>query len=154
MLENKNLMMLITSFWSEKETFKMIPLTEDNPYVECIFNPDTNMLVVISKIKKEMFHMLQKLDPNGKVELIKGTKEAKYTRVTQESYSEYYIIEKNEIKAFIEMFAINKKSFNYDNYFSKPAPVEKVETKKVKSGSDFDVDKTPKSSKKLEALKD
>src|SRR5690606_26950857 len=101
---------------------------------------ESNMLVVISKIKKEMFHMLQKLDPNGKVEFIKGTREPKYTRVTQESYSEYYIIEKEEIKTFIEMFAINAKNFNCEKFFSKSAPVEKTETKKP--------------SKKLEAVKD
>ena len=32
-------MLLITSYWGDKDTFKMIPLTEDCPYSEVIYVP-------------------------------------------------------------------------------------------------------------------
>ena len=49
---NKNNMLLIESVWNEKKTFKMIPIDETAPYVECIFDPTSGVFVIISKIRK------------------------------------------------------------------------------------------------------
>ena len=46
-------MLLIKSSWNEGETFRLLPLTADCPYVECIFDPATKVFVVISKIVKK-----------------------------------------------------------------------------------------------------
>ena len=63
----KNNMMLFKSFGGEKETFRMMPITEDCPYAEVIYNPAVATLVVISKIKKQNFQFLPKLDGNGDI---------------------------------------------------------------------------------------
>jgi hypothetical protein len=49
---SENTMMLVQSTWNDKQTFRMIPITESCPYVECIMDPDTKVFVVISKIRK------------------------------------------------------------------------------------------------------
>ena len=49
---SKNDMLLIESVWNDKKTFKMIPIDETAPYVECIFDPTSGVFVIISKIRK------------------------------------------------------------------------------------------------------
>jgi hypothetical protein len=46
-------MMLITSAWGSKKTFKLIPISPECPYNEAIFDVDNKVLAVISKQKKE-----------------------------------------------------------------------------------------------------
>jgi hypothetical protein len=58
-------MLLVKSSWNEDQTFRMIPLSMDCPYVECIWDPGTKVFVVISRITKTTLHMLPKLDDNG-----------------------------------------------------------------------------------------
>ena len=58
-------MLLIKSSWNDGETFKLLPVSQDCPYVECIFDPATKVFVVISKVSKTSLHMLPKLDDNG-----------------------------------------------------------------------------------------
>ena len=45
-------MMLLQASWQDQQTFRMIPINDNCPYVECIFDPGTKVFVVISKIKK------------------------------------------------------------------------------------------------------
>ena len=45
-------MMLVQATWNEQQTFRMVPISDGCPYVECIFDPGTNVFVIISKIKK------------------------------------------------------------------------------------------------------
>ena len=47
-----NSMMLITSSWGAKKTFKMIPVEKDCPYNECIYDLDSKVLAVIGKESK------------------------------------------------------------------------------------------------------
>ena len=58
-------MYVVKSSWNEGETFRLIPVTDDCPYVECIFDPATKVFVIISKLSKTTLHMLPKLDENG-----------------------------------------------------------------------------------------
>ena len=48
-------MLIVQATWQEDQTFRMIPIEESCPYVECIYDPSTNVFVVISKIKKVSF---------------------------------------------------------------------------------------------------
>jgi len=48
-------MMLVQATWQEQQTFRMIPIKDECPYVECIFDPGTKVFVIISKIKKTSF---------------------------------------------------------------------------------------------------
>ena len=63
--ENPKSMMLIKSAFGNKKSFKLIPITSDCPYVEMLFSPEQQMMVVISKYMKGAYHMVQKLDDNG-----------------------------------------------------------------------------------------
>ena len=63
-------MLLIKSAFGQMKSFKMIPITEDCPYVEC-YSHQEKMMVVISKFMKQSYHMVQKLDDNETQFLLK-----------------------------------------------------------------------------------
>lgn len=115
-------MMLITSSFRNVKSFSLIPVSNDSPYVEAMFDPSSSILAVISKIQKHTFHMLPRLDDDGNPMRLKNPnfeagKTVKEQRVTLETYNEYYITDKVEIDLFIKMFAINAESFDYKQYF-------------------------------------
>ena len=116
-------MLIVSSYYGENNSFKMIPVTEDCPYVECIYDPKINFLVVIGKQEKSILKMVEKLDDNGYPEKIKnfipevhqsgpGKIERKHITVFQE----FYIIKKDEQIAFIKQFAVNAKDYPFEEY--------------------------------------
>lgn len=115
-----NNMMLFTSFWDQHETFRLLPLTEDCPFTEVIYNRSVSILVVISKNKKNNFQYVAKLDPNG--EPIRTTKPKangkayQEQRVLVELLQEYYITEKAEQIEFIKSFAVNATTFDFEKF--------------------------------------
>ncbi len=122
---SKNLgknMMLITSAFRQVKSFSLVPVTEDCPYVEAMFDPTGGILAVITKVSKSSFHMVPRLDDNGQPSKLKvPNKETgkvhKEQRVSIDTFSEFYITEKEEIKNFLAVFAINNDSFDYDQFF-------------------------------------
>ncbi len=119
-------MLLITTFWGQAKTFKLMPINNDCPYMEVIYDIPTQMLVSLSKTMKENYEMLPKLDDDG--ELI-GTKKPKRNgkpfkeeRRLLNVPQEFYLIERNEQENFINTFAINATSFDFKKYLDiKPA---------------------------------
>ena len=111
---SKNDMLLIESVWNDKKTFKMIPIDETAPYVECIFDPTSGVFVIISKIRKTSLHMLPKLDEYGNA--ITGTKGAKQERHKIEVFQEYYIDNDKAIIDIINLHAVNAETFDVDAY--------------------------------------
>lgn len=115
-------MMLVQSTWNDKQTFRMIPVNESCPYVECIMDPDTKVFVVISKIKKTTLHMLPKLDEYGQA--VTGTKGMKQERHKIEVFQEFYVEDINAIEDLIKLLAVNPK-FDYKKFLgvekSKPS---------------------------------
>lgn len=118
----KPTMLLVTSLWQEKKSFRLMPISVECPFSEGIYDPDSKVLVVMSITTKESVHMLPKLDDNGDPTKAKGPrpngKLYREHRVTLDTYNEHYIMEKAEIENFINMFAINAKDFNYGTYMS------------------------------------
>lgn len=112
-------MMLITGTWGPTKTFKLMPTSSECPYIECIFNPSGKILAVISKNKKDSFHMVPRLNEAGEPQMKRDNK-PKEQRVTLETYQEYYITELDEIKAFIKAFAENAEDYDYDHYLNLP----------------------------------
>jgi len=110
-------MMLITSSWGEKKTFRLMPIDLNCPFTEGIYDPDGKVLVMISKDKKESFHMLAKLDEQGDPLKLKrpraNMKPFPEERKTLETYQEHYISETKEIEQVISMFAVNKEDYDY-----------------------------------------
>lgn len=118
---SENTMMLVQSTWNDKQTFRMIPITESCPYVECIMDPDTKVFVIISKIRKTSLHMLPKLDEYGQA--VAGTKGMKQERHKIEVFQEFYVEDASAIDEVIKQFAVNAKKFDYKKFMT-PAATE------------------------------
>jgi hypothetical protein len=121
-------MMLITSTWSTRKTFKLVPISQDAVYNEGIYDPENKVLALISKDKKQSMHMLPKLNEFGDVQYLKIGKRANgkdfaEERKPLESFYEYYIEEADEIKAIINLICVNANEFDV-NKFMNPEPAE------------------------------
>jgi len=124
-------MMLITSPFRNIPSFSLIPVSTDSPYVEAMFDPSSGILAVISKVSKQSFHMVPRLDDNGQPQKLKVPnkttgKTVKEQRVSMETFSEFYITEKEEILDFINIFAINSDKFDYQKFMETDAKETKV----------------------------
>lgn len=111
-------MMLITSTWGPSKTFKMMPISVESPYNEVIFDPDSKVLAVIGKEKKESMHMVAKLNEWGDPQTMKigkrsNGKDYAEERKTLEAFYEYYIEDAKEITEFIKSVAVNADVFDY-----------------------------------------
>jgi hypothetical protein len=115
-------MLLVTSAFRGVKSFSMLPVTLDCPYVEAMFDPTSGILAVISKVKKDVMHMVPRLDENGQPIRLKTPnnetgKTIKEQRIQIETFSEFYITEKEEIIQFIYMFAINADVFDINLFY-------------------------------------
>jgi hypothetical protein len=126
-------MMLITSTWGSnaQKTFKLIPVTDDCPYNEGIYDADSKVLALISKEKKESMHMLPKLNEWGDLTPMKigkrpNGKDYAEERKTLETFYEYYVENVEEVKYLLNSLAINSDSFDYAVYLD-AAPKSKIE---------------------------
>jgi len=110
-------MMIVQATWNETQTFRLIPIAVECPYVECIFDPATKVFVIISKITKQSLHMLPKMDENGDPVACKSARpngrKFKEERNKIEVFQEYYVEDKIAIKDLINLFAVNASTFDY-----------------------------------------
>jgi hypothetical protein len=117
----KNMILInAPDFQSMAKAFKMIPITNDCPYVECMYSEKDNVLAVITKTMKQSYHMVPKLDDNGdpvktKTQRPNG-KAYKEERRLVDTFSEFYLLTPEEINGFIESFAVNAKTFDYKTF--------------------------------------
>jgi len=113
-------MALFTTFWGKHKTFKLMPIDKDCPYMEVIYDPSVEMLVVLSKTMKENYEMLPRLTDDG--EYIAAKKPRMNGRKIQEERrlmkvpQEFYMVERDEQEAFIKTFAVNANTFDYKKY--------------------------------------
>jgi len=131
---SENTMMLVQATWNDKQTFRMIPIAESCPYVECIFDPDTKVFVIISKVSKQSLHMLPKLDDNGDPIAVKHARpngrNFREERHKIEVFQEFYVEDKTAMEDIISMFAVNAKKFDYKKFFSESeTPSKKAASK-------------------------
>ena len=123
-------MMLVTSSFRNAKSFTMIPVSIDSPYVEAMYDPASGILAVISKVLKQSYHMVAKLDDDGQPIKLKTPnpqtgKMVKEERRLVDTFSEFYLSDALDIEQFIHLFAINAATFDYKAFF-----VELKETKK------------------------
>jgi hypothetical protein len=113
-------MILTTGQWNNQKTFKLMPVTRECPFIEGIYDPSVKVLALISDTKKQVFHMVPKIDPNGDPEKRKAPGQDgnpyKQERRSLESFQEYYIEERSEIEEMIKLFAINADSYDYKGF--------------------------------------
>lgn len=118
--------MLVTGSWGNNKTFKMIPVTNECPYNEAIFDRDGKVLALIGKEKKQSFHMLPKLTDMGDVQTLKigrraNGKDFAEERKALETYYEYYIENPEEIEQVVKSLAINADTFDFKQYMEAAA---------------------------------
>lgn len=123
-------MMLVTSSFRNAKSFTMIPVSNDSPYVEAMYDPASGILAVISKVMKQSYHMVAKLDEDGQPMKLKNPnpqtgKTVKEERRLVDTFSEFYLSDALDIEQFIHLFAINAATFDYKAFF-----VDIKETKK------------------------
>lgn len=116
-----NTMLLITSSWGEKKTFKLIPASKEAVYNEVIFDIDAKVLALIGKEKKDTMHMLAKLNEWGdpvsmKIGKRQNGKDYAEERKTIETFYEYYIEDIKEIENFVKSVAVNAKDFDIKSF--------------------------------------
>jgi len=113
-------MLLFTTYWGQTKTFKLMPITEDCPYMEVIYDPAVEMLVAMSKTMKENFEMLPRLDDDGEwihcKKPKKNGKPMKEQRLLVHVPQEFYMVERSEQESFIEKFAVNADDFDYKKF--------------------------------------
>jgi len=129
-------MLLITSSWGKNKTFKLIPVSEECVFNEAIFDPENRMLAVISKERKDSMHMLAKLNEWGdpitmKIGKRNNGKDFAEERKTLETFYEYYVEELDEIKHFVEMFAVNFTEFDVAKYLEAPVVQQPVASSSI-----------------------
>jgi len=118
---SKESMLIVKSTWNEKDTFKLLPITSECPYVECLYDPESSIFVVISKIKKTSLHMLPKLDDNGDPQRLRNKtatgRMVKEERKTIETFQEYYIEDIESIDSIIKHLAVNPE-YDYKKFLN------------------------------------
>jgi len=127
-------MMLVNSAFRNAKSFTLIPVSSDSPYVEAMFDPSSSVLAVISKVMKQSYHMVPKLDESGQPVRLKTPnqqtgKTVKEERRLVDTFSEFYLQDKNDIELFINMFAVNAEQFDYNSFLS--VDVKETKTSKI-----------------------
>jgi len=115
-------MMLINSSFRNAKSFTLIPVSNDSPYVEAMFDPSSSILAVISKVMKQSYHMVPRLSDSGEPIKLKMPnqqtgKTVKEERRLVDTFSEFYLSDKKDIETFIHMFAVNANDFAYNDFF-------------------------------------
>lgn len=121
--------MLISGSWGQKRTFKLIPVTQDSPYNEAIYDLDSKVLALIGKEKKQSMHMVAKLDDFGDVKPMKvgkrtNGKDYAEERKVLETYYEYYLDTPEEIKAVLDILAVNADTFDYSQFLNAASVID------------------------------
>lgn len=114
-------MMLVNSSFRNAKSFTLIPVSIDSPYVEAMFDPTSGILAVISKVMKQSYHMVPKLDDEGQPMRLKKPnmqtgKTVKEERRLVDTFSEFYLSDRKDIETFIHMFAVNANEFDYSEF--------------------------------------
>ncbi len=126
-------MMLVNSSFRNAKSFTLIPVSLDSPYTEAMFDPASGILAVISKVMKQSYHMVPKLDDDGQPMRLKTPnkqtgKTHKEERRLVDTFSEFYLSDRADIETFIHMFAINADNFNVEEFF---VDLQKTEPSKI-----------------------
>lgn len=126
-------MMLVNSTFRNAKSFTLIPVSMDSPYTEAMFDPASGILAVISKVMKQSYHMVPKLDDDGQPQRLKKPnpqtgKTHKEERRLVDTFSEFYLSDRADIETFIHMFAVNAENFSVEEFF---VDLQKTEPSKI-----------------------
>ena len=92
------------SNFSERKSFKLLPLMDTCPFIEAIFDPYDNVLIIMNKTHKMTNKMIPKLSKSG--DLVRTKDSIMYEKATIDTYYEYSL-SGNAIINFINIFCEN-----------------------------------------------
>lgn len=126
---NTKNMMLVVQEHRGFPTFSMIRMTEDCPFVECIYLPEEKQLAIITTIQKDTFHFLPKVDTNG--DIVRANKRSNGTTFKEErkslkTFYEYSLPNADDIESFVEKVAMNASSFDYKEIMKTSVKTEEL----------------------------
>ena len=114
MTDQSKSMIVFSADWKGQNSFRMMPISKDCPFVECIYDSQEKILAVIGVNNIPKLQMLPKLSSKGETTQFRTKNEKgeavaamSQERASVESYQEYYLKDKTDIEAFIKMVAIN-----------------------------------------------
>lgn len=116
-------MLAVNDTWDEKESFRLIPLTDECSFVEVLFDPGEKVLCLLSKHKKNTFKFIPRV--NEKQEYVTTKKDGQLIpamdRKLIEYFNETYVKDKQDIKNLIKHLVINQ-DFDFDKFLNAELP--------------------------------
>lgn len=104
-------MLAFSTDWYGAKSFRLMPVSNDCPFNEAIFDPTSKVLAIISRDKKEKPQMLPKLNDKGQLIPVRSTdaNQPKFIeeRRMMETYYEYYMDAEADVRSFIDRFVVN-----------------------------------------------
>lgn len=95
----------------EKPSYCLLPLSEDAVYVDGMYYPDQKFLLLLSKVTKERYQMIPKIDDYGLPQSDKMSRRQKQDRIKMQMNYEHYISTIEDIKWFAQEFVENADEF-------------------------------------------
>lgn len=127
-------MLAYSTDWYGQKTFRLMPITNDCPFVEAIYDPSTKVLAIIGKTMSDKPVMLPKLNDKGQPISLKtpDNKTAEERRIIN-TFTEYYLDSVEDIHDFIKRFAVNAENAAVVNALF-PNPQQAVESQTEQEG--------------------
>lgn len=104
-------MLAYATDWYGSKTFRLMPLTNDCPFNEAIYDPNTKVLAIIGKTQVEKPVMLPKLNDKGETILVKGSNPAQPRYVEERrilnTFTEYYMDVAEDVMDFVTRHVVN-----------------------------------------------
>jgi hypothetical protein len=112
-------MLLSTSTWAQgkAESFKLLPLTKDCPYIEAFFDPFAQTMVITSVNTLDQFTTLERLDDLGEKLRDKNGK-TKVDRIRVANNKQFFIDKPEEIAHFVNTVAFNADTYDFAKYLT------------------------------------
>lgn len=125
-MQKSNTMMLVKQDENGQESFGLIAIHLESPFLECRFSLQHKILTVMTKTPLKEFKMLPALDTNGNVKGSKVNKEGiAYTRLEIDSYYSYTITDKKDIQTLVNYLDDSVNDEYLEKYFI-PVPEQKT----------------------------
>lgn len=100
------------SYVRDNESYSLLPLSDDAVFVDAMFYPDQGVLLLLTKLSKEKFQVVPKINSYGEVEKDpKARNREKAERVRLDSNYEHYLYELSDIQWFADSYIVNSDQF-------------------------------------------
>lgn len=123
-------MFLYASKLQGVDTFRLMPISNDCPYMVGVFVPQTQHLIFESVAVRENLHLVKVLDDQGDEAKSKKPRTTtdptngqpvtinyREKQMLMRDPSEYYITEKEDVEKMINTIAVNASEFDFKKYF-------------------------------------